>query len=89
VMRSKMLAVRAQRQTPDDPLIVALRTWRLAEAKRRSVPAFRIFSDRVLEEIAESRPESEEDLLLIRGISLRLAEQCGAAILKVVAASGP
>jgi RecQ family ATP-dependent DNA helicase len=84
-MHSKRLVARAQRQTPDDPLVADLRSWRLAEAKRRSVPAFQIFSDRVLDEIAESRPESEEDLLLIRGIS----PQFGAAILKVIADSEP
>ena len=34
----------------------ALRGWRLAEAKRRGVPAFRIFSDRVLRVMATERP---------------------------------
>jgi len=84
-LRSKALAARAERKKPDDPLVAALRSWRLAEAKRRSVPAFRIFSDRVLEDIAESRPESVDDLLLIRGINLRFTEQFGLAVLKVVA----
>jgi RecQ family ATP-dependent DNA helicase len=84
-MRSKALAARAGRKKPDDPLLMALRAWRLAEAKRRSVPAFRIFGDRVLEEIAKSRPESEDDLLLIRGIGLHFTEQFGAAVLKLVA----
>ena len=37
----------------------ALRDWRLAEAKRREVPAFRILSDRALQAIAaDSRPAS-------------------------------
>ena len=45
----------------------ALRRWRLAEAKRRGVPAFRIFSDRVLRVMATERPGSDSDLLGISG----------------------
>jgi superfamily II DNA helicase RecQ len=33
-----------------------LRAWRLAEAKRRGVPAFRIFSDQTLRALATKRP---------------------------------
>jgi len=42
-----------------DRLEQALRTWRLAEAKRRRVPAFRIFGDRALLSIAATAPKSE------------------------------
>ena len=41
---------------PDSRLEETLRTWRLAEAKRRGVPAFRIFSDQVLKAVAAKRP---------------------------------
>jgi RecQ family ATP-dependent DNA helicase len=84
-LHRRALAERAERKKPDDALVMALRAWRFAEARQRKVPAFRIFSDRVLDEIAESRPESEDDLLLIRGIGSRLAGQFGAAILELVA----
>ncbi|MBV9308680.1 MAG: DNA topoisomerase 3, partial [Acidobacteriaceae bacterium] len=38
----------------------ALRTWRVQEAKRRGIPAFRIFGDRVLQDIVAKRPETDE-----------------------------
>ncbi|MGQ0504986.1 MAG: RecQ family ATP-dependent DNA helicase, partial [Myxococcaceae bacterium] len=43
----------------------ALRTWRLAEARRRKVPAFRILTNRTLSAIAEARPASPSELLRI------------------------
>jgi RecQ family ATP-dependent DNA helicase len=88
-LRSKFLAARAERKKPDDPLVAALRSWRLQEAKRMRVPAFRIFNDRVLEDLAEARPESEDDLLLIRGINLRFAEQFGDVVLRIIANNSP
>src|SRR5262249_16376598 len=45
----------------------ALRAWRLAEAKRRGVPAFRICSDATLKAIAESRPSTAAELIAIPG----------------------
>jgi superfamily II DNA helicase RecQ len=37
----------------------ALRAWRLTEAKRRNMPAFRIFGDRTLRNIASTCPRSD------------------------------
>ncbi len=62
----------------------ALRDWRLAEARRREVPAFRIFSDRVLQAIAADKPSSIRELLEIPGVGARLAEQYGAQIFRVL-----
>ena len=46
----------------------ALRAWRLSEAKRRRVPAFRIFGDRALLSIATTAPRNEAELLAVQGI---------------------
>ena len=40
----------------------ALRDWRLAEAKRREVPAFRILSDKSLQAIATEKPLSIREI---------------------------
>src|SRR5205085_5801531 len=40
----------------DSRLEEALRTWRLKEAQRRGLPAFRIFTDKVLKALAAERP---------------------------------
>ena len=48
----------ATQPTPDRQarLEQALRAWRLTEAKRRNMPAFRIFGDRTLRNIASTCP---------------------------------
>jgi DNA topoisomerase-3 len=65
-------------------VVKALKEWRLAEAKRRKVPAFRILTDRVLGAIASSRPEDGEALRSIHGVGPKLASQYGAQILSLV-----
>jgi len=62
----------------------ALRDWRLAEAKRRAVPAFRILSDKSLQAIAAEKPLSIRELLEIPGVGARLAEQYGAQIFRIL-----
>jgi DNA topoisomerase-3 len=52
-------------------LVAKLRAWRLAEARRRGVPAFRIFGDRTLFALAETHPASEDALLAVPGIGPR------------------
>ncbi|MGA2595234.1 MAG: HRDC domain-containing protein, partial [Bryobacteraceae bacterium] len=65
----------------------ALRDWRLAEAKRHAVPAFRILSDKALQAIASEKPASIRELLEIPGVGPRLAEQYGAQIFGILARS--
>lgn len=62
----------------------ALRDWRLAEARRREVPAFRIMSDRTLQAIAAQKPGTMLELLEIPGIGARVAEQYGAQIFRIL-----
>ena len=62
----------------------ALRAWRLAEAKKKNVPAFRILSDRALQAIAENRPQSARELLELPGVGLSIAEKYGAQIFRIV-----
>jgi DNA topoisomerase-3 len=73
---------------PDDvhlALLAALKAWRLEEARRRSVPAFQIFTDRSMKAIALHRPQNEEELLNVHGIGPRLVKKYGGKILKIVA----
>jgi superfamily II DNA helicase RecQ len=62
----------------------ALRAWRRSEAKRRAVPAFCIFNDRVLQTIAANRPGTDRELLAIPGVGLRMIEKYGAEIYRIV-----
>ncbi len=65
----------------------ALRAWRLAEAKKRGIPAFRILTDQVLHAMAEDRPASDEDLLSITGVGLATVKKYGTDILRIVSAA--
>jgi len=62
----------------------ALRLWRLNEAKRRGVPAFRIFSDQVLKAVADKRPSTAAELLAIPGLGINTVEKYGAQIYRLI-----
>lgn len=64
-----------------------LRAWRLAEARKKGVPAFRILTDRVLYAICEEQPSSESSLLQVPGMGPKLVKQYGEEILGQIAAS--
>ncbi|MEE3331346.1 MAG: DNA topoisomerase 3 [Myxococcota bacterium] len=70
--------------TADPRLIEVLREWRNAEAKKRRIPAFRIFSNRVLLAIAEARPADEDDLLAVKGVGDALLKKYGERLLSIV-----
>jgi DNA topoisomerase-3 len=61
-----------------------LRAWRTALAKKQGVPAFRIMSDRVLLEIAETRPKTAAELLAVHGIGIKMVEKFGAQLYRVL-----
>jgi superfamily II DNA helicase RecQ len=69
---------------PADPRALALKKWRLEEARQQGVPAFRIFSDKVLAAIVDAEPFDTSDLLTVPGISSRMATRYGPAILKLM-----
>ena len=69
-------------------LEAALRAWRLAEARRRGLPAFCIFSDRTLRALAASRPATTEDLLAVPGIGISKLEKYGRDICRVLRGNG-
>ena len=48
------------------------------------MPAFRIFSDKVLKAIATSRPATARELLSIPGIGMATVENYGAQIYRIV-----
>jgi superfamily II DNA helicase RecQ len=62
----------------------ALRNWRMAEAKRRGVPPFKIFSDQALKAMAVKRPGTAAELLAIPGIGIAMAEKYGAQIYRIL-----
>ncbi|MBK9968376.1 MAG: RecQ family ATP-dependent DNA helicase [Holophagales bacterium] len=69
-------------------LVDALRRWRLEEAKKHRLPAFRILTDLTLLDIAARRPRSETELAAIGGIGPSRMERYGARILEIVRTGG-
>jgi RecQ family ATP-dependent DNA helicase len=61
-----------------------LRAWRLAESRRRGVPAFRIFTDKALQAMAAARPSGTQGLLTISGLGIRTVEQYGVEICRIL-----
>jgi ATP-dependent DNA helicase RecQ len=65
-------------------LFQALRAWRLQVAREHGVPAYTVFHDSTLEEIARRRPGSREELREVGGVGAIKLERYGAAVLDVV-----
>ena len=82
-------AVKAMVSEEDAPLLSALKAKRRALAEQASVPAYIIFPDRTLIEMAESRPETLDDMARINGIGAKKLERYGDAFLSVIASDVP
>jgi ATP-dependent DNA helicase RecQ len=67
-----------------DRLFETLREWRRAEAQSQSVPAYVIFQDRTLAEIAAARPRNLDQLAAIPGVGRTKLERYGAAVLRLL-----
>ncbi len=61
-----------------------LKAWRGDTAKAAGAPAFVVFNDATLYELARSRPIDDDELLAVPGIGPVKIEKYGAAILEIV-----
>ena len=68
------------------PLVPALKAWRLAEARRQGVPAFRILTDRTLLALVRLGPANVGELLAVPGLGPRLVERYGDRLLSLLGA---
>jgi ATP-dependent DNA helicase RecQ len=66
-------------------LFERLRTWRAETAKRHGVPAYVIFHDATLRQIADSRPRTLDELRAISGVGAKKLEAYGYNLLDEVA----
>ncbi len=70
----------------DAALYQALRAWRLATAGAIGKPAYVVFNDRTLTEIAGARPSSPAELRGVSGVGEAKLERYGAEVLAIVRA---
>jgi ATP-dependent DNA helicase RecQ len=68
----------------DAPLLSALKARRRALAEAQGVPAYIIFTDRTLIEMAETRPATLDAMAKVGGVGAKKLESYGRAFLEVV-----
>jgi ATP-dependent DNA helicase RecQ len=71
-------------QDVDRDLFERLRALRLDIARSRGVPPYVIFHDTTLREMARLKPRSISDLLSVRGVGARKAEDLGEAFVRAI-----
>nr|WP_051855012.1 DNA helicase RecQ [Streptomyces sp. NRRL B-1347] len=86
----KAKAAAAVAELPEEavPVFEALRAWRAAQAKEQGVPAYVIFHDATLREIAAARPASVDELGGISGVGEKKLATYGEGVLEVLAGEG-
>ena len=81
--------IRAQVGDEDAPLLAALKSRRRALAEAASVPAYVIFADRTLIEMAQHRPATLDQMARISGVGVKKLESYGATFLEVITGQAP
>ena len=69
------------------PVYRALKEWRLSRARSDGVPAYVVFHDRTLAEIATRRPETAAELAGVSGVGPAKLERYGTEVLATLAGS--
>ena len=77
-------AVKSMVSEEDAPLLSALKAKRRGLAEAGKVPAYIIFNDRTLIEMAEKRPENLDAMARIGGVGAKKLESYGRAFLDVI-----
>lgn len=77
-------AIKSLVSEEDAPLLSALKAKRRAFAEAAKAPAYIIFNDRTLIEMAEKRPCNLDEMARIGGVGAKKLESYGAAFLEVI-----
>jgi DNA helicase-2/ATP-dependent DNA helicase PcrA len=77
---------RAKRKLPaEDPVFDALRDWRLERSRTDGVPAYVVFDNKTLEEIASRQPADRAELAAVPGVGPKKLEQYADEVLAILA----
>ncbi|WP_411104728.1 DNA helicase RecQ [Streptomyces sp. cmx-4-9] len=71
-----------------EPVFLALRSWRAATAKEQGVPAYVVFHDATLREIATRLPATVEELATVGGVGEAKLTKYGQGVLDALAECG-
>jgi ATP-dependent DNA helicase RecQ len=69
----------------DDSLLASLKSLRLRIAKQRALPAYLVFSDRTLIDMAQRRPRSREEMSEVNGVGASKLNEFGDMFLSAIA----
>ena len=72
---------------PDDPVVQALREWRLERSRADEVPAYVVFDNKTLEAIAERHPSDRAELAAVPGVGPKKLEQYADEVLAILGAA--
>jgi DNA helicase-2/ATP-dependent DNA helicase PcrA len=72
---------------PDDPLFAALKRWRLERAKADDVPAYVVFHNSTLAEVAARKPRTRDELARVPGVGPAKLDRYGEDVLAALAAA--
>ncbi|MDF0595737.1 DNA helicase RecQ [Psychromarinibacter halotolerans] len=78
-------AVKTLVSEEDAPLLSALKAKRRALAEEARVPAYVIFTDRTLIEMAETRPETLDQMARVSGVGAKKLDRYGNDFLQIIA----
>jgi DNA helicase-2/ATP-dependent DNA helicase PcrA len=76
---------KARAEEPDDPTYVALKEWRLKRSKADDIPAYVVFHNSTLAEIASRRPKTIAELASVPGVGPTKLERYGRDVLDALA----
>ena len=76
---------RARAEEPHDPTYVALKEWRLKRSKADDIPAYVVFHNSTLAEIASRRPKTIAELASVPGVGPTKLERYGRDVLDALA----
>lgn len=71
----------------EEEIFDQLKKWRVTRSKELDVPAFYVFGDTILQQIAIDKPVTNEELLTLKGIGPNKARQYGKEIIKLIGGS--
>lgn len=77
-------AVKAQVSDEDQPLLSALKAKRRALAEAADIPAYIVFPDKTLIEMAEKKPRNLDEMAAINGVGAKKLDSYGYDFLKVI-----
>ncbi|NND22678.1 MAG: DNA helicase RecQ [Silicimonas sp.] len=86
---SRRPTARALVSDEDAPLLSALKAKRRELAEKARVPAYVIFNDRTLIEMAERRPGTLDDMAGITGVGAKKLDRYGSAFLAIISGEIP